>query len=74
MIADMYETAGVPRTLDGNLGNTLGYSELATSTFNGKRKWSASCCLPGPNIMLWTSTPQGANFSSKESKLYVLKS
>jgi choline dehydrogenase len=56
MVADIYETASIPRILDVNKGQTIGYSELASNTFNGKRQWAATAYVPGPNVTLWAST------------------
>jgi hypothetical protein len=54
MIADIYDTAGIPKTLDGNDGSPLGYFEFARNTFEGERQWSAFCYPTGKNVALWT--------------------
>ncbi|KAE8450455.1 hypothetical protein EG329_006530 [Mollisiaceae sp. DMI_Dod_QoI] len=56
MIQDIYEKAGFPFNPDANSGNPIGYSEYANNTFDGKRKWSASCYKRGPNVTLWDNT------------------
>ena len=58
MVKDIYETAGIPRTQNGdcNAGHTIGYSEFANSTVDGERQWSASCYSFGPNVTLWSRT------------------
>jgi choline dehydrogenase-like flavoprotein len=54
MIADIYDTAGIPKNLDGNDGDPLGYFEFASNTFEGERQWSADCYPRGENVTLWT--------------------
>lgn len=56
MIADIYDTAGIPRNLDCNSGDTLGYSEFPSNTFDGTRQWSANQYPRGQNVTLWTET------------------
>lgn len=56
MVADIYAAANVARILDGNKGQTIGFSELASNTFNGERQLGATSYPRGPNVMLWDST------------------
>lgn len=58
MVEDVYKNTGLPRAPngDGNGGQTIGYSESASCTFNGNRQWSASSYPLGLSVTLWPNT------------------
>jgi choline dehydrogenase-like flavoprotein len=54
-VAAMYESIGLPRIPDNNAGDSLGYSETSSSTYDGIRQWA--CAYPrGKNVTLWANT------------------
>jgi hypothetical protein len=56
MIAQAYESVGVPWIPDANAGAVLGYCEDAQNTYNGKRHYAADSYKLGENVNVWHDT------------------
>ena len=55
LVADLYESVGVQRNPDLNSGEVLGYGEICSSTFEGKRQWASQSYKLGPNVEVLTN-------------------
>ena len=53
-IASAYESVDIHRIADLNSGHVLGYGELSSSTYLGKRQWSSDRYCLGTNVTVWT--------------------
>jgi hypothetical protein len=56
MIAQAYESVGVPWIPDANAGEVLGYCEDAQNTYDGTRHYAANSYKFGENVTVWHDT------------------
>ncbi|KAH8811291.1 glucose dehydrogenase [Xylogone sp. PMI_703] len=67
-IESFHKALGAENILDINSGNIIGYSECASSNYDGQRQFAALGYTFGPNVTLWSET-QAEKLEIAESKV-----